>query len=58
VLFQFATKDRHVPEARAKEFFAAAGEPKEIKWYDAGHGLNEEAVKDRMAWIEKQFKLK
>jgi dienelactone hydrolase len=58
VLFQFATKDRHVPETRAKSFFAAAKDPKEILWYDAGHGLNQQAITDRMIWLEKQLKLK
>ena len=40
VLFQFGTDDPHVPRERAQEFFAAAGEPREIRWYEAGHGLN------------------
>ena len=39
VFFQFATDDFHVPKERADEFFQAAGEPKELKWYTAGHGL-------------------
>jgi dienelactone hydrolase len=55
VFFQFATDDFHVPKERAEEFFAAAGEPKEIQWYDAGHGLNKEATKDRMAWLRRRL---
>jgi len=51
ILFQFASDDFHVPRERAEEFFAAAGEPKELQWYDAGHGLNEKATKDRMQWL-------
>jgi dienelactone hydrolase len=51
ILFQFATDDFHVPRERAEEFFAAARKPKEIRWYDAGHGLNEEATQGRMAWL-------
>lgn len=57
VLFQFADDDFHVPQERAQEFFAAAREPKEMKMYQAGHGLNEDATKDRMAWLQKQFGL-
>lgn len=51
VLFQFATDDFHVPRERAEEFFGAAGDPKEIRWYQAGHGLNENAAEERMQWL-------
>lgn len=51
LLFQFATDDFHVPRERAEEFFAAAGEPKELRWYEAGHGLNKEATRERMEWL-------
>jgi predicted esterase len=57
VFFQFATDDFHVPKERAQEFFAAAKEPKEMKWYEAGHGLNEEATKDRKAWLRQKLRL-
>lgn len=57
VLFQFADDDIHVPRERAEEFFAAAGEPKEIRWYQAGHGLNEEATRERIAWLSKSLSL-
>lgn len=51
VLFQFATDDFHVPRERAEAFFAAAGEPKELRWYQAGHGLNESAAEERIQWL-------
>jgi dienelactone hydrolase len=57
VLFQFARDDFHIPRERAEEFFAAAGEPKEIRWYQAGHGLNEEATRERMQWLVKSLSL-
>jgi len=57
VFFQFATNDPHVPKERAEEFFAAAREPKEMKWYDAGHGLNDDATRDRRAWLKTQLGL-
>lgn len=57
LLFQFGTDDPHVPRDRAEEFFTAAKEPKEIKWYQAGHGLNEEATRDRKAWLKEKLKL-
>ena len=58
VLFQFATDDFHVPRERAQEFFDAAREPKELKWYDAGHGLNARASEERQAWLKQQLDLK
>ena len=58
VFFQFATDDFHVPKERAEEFFAAAKDPKEMKWYEAGHGLNEDATRDRKAWLKEKLELK
>lgn len=58
VFFQFATDDFHVPKERAEEFFAAAQDPKEMKWYEAGHGLNEDATLDRKAWLKEKLGLK
>jgi dienelactone hydrolase len=57
VLFQFATDDFHVPKERAEEFFAAARAPKLMKWYEAGHGLNETATEDRKAWLKERLRL-
>jgi predicted esterase len=57
VFFQFATDDFHVPKERAEEFFGAAKAPKEMKWYESGHGLNEEATKDRMGWLKQKLDL-
>jgi len=57
VFFQFATDDFHVPKERAEEFCAAAQEPKEMKWYEAGHGLNEAATNDRKAWLKEKLGL-
>jgi dienelactone hydrolase len=57
LFFQFATDNFHVPEERAEEFFAAAQDPKEMKWYDAKHGLNEEATQERKAWLRQKLGL-
>lgn len=57
LFFQFATDDFHVPKERAEEFFAAAKDPKELKWYEAGHGLNEHATRDRKAWLRQNLGL-
>lgn len=57
VLLQFGRRDRHVPEARAKALISAAKEPKEVRWYDAGHALDEKAVDDRLKWIRTRLLL-
>jgi dienelactone hydrolase len=57
LLFQFATDDFHVPRERAEEFFAAARDPKEIRWYQVGHSLNDEATRERMRWLTKALSL-
>ena len=57
VFFQFATDDFHVPKERAEGFFAAAREPKAMKWYEAGHGLNEDATRDRKGWLKEKLGL-
>ena len=51
ILLQFADTDPHVPKERAEEFFAAAREPKEMKWYEAGHALNDESTRERKVWL-------
>lgn len=58
VFFQYGTDDRHVPKERAEEFFAAAREPKKMKWYESGHGLNESATSDRKAWVKEKLGLR
>ena len=55
VFFQFAEDDHHVPLDRAGEFFDAAKDPKEMKVYRAGHGLNAEAIMDRRAWLKEHL---
>jgi dienelactone hydrolase len=57
VFFQFATDDFHVPKERAEDFFSAAKDPKEMKWYEAGHGLNEDATRDRKSWLKEKLGL-
>ncbi len=57
ILFQFGTDDPHVPGARAEEFFAQAAEPKAMKWYESGHGLNESATLDRKEWLKEKLGL-
>ncbi|HYZ85809.1 MAG TPA: hypothetical protein VE621_15470 [Bryobacteraceae bacterium] len=55
VLLQFGKGDFYVPEAKAKEFAEATGEPKTVLTYDSEHPhkLNEKAIEDRQAWLVK-----
>ena len=34
---------------------AAAGDPKTVQWYDAGHGLTLQASRDRMVWLQEHL---
>jgi len=56
LLLQFGKQDRHVPEPRAKQMFDSAKEPKQLLWYESGHGLNPEAVRDRLAWMRENLR--
>jgi dienelactone hydrolase len=57
VLFQFGEDDPHVPRERGEQFYQAAKDPKEMRCYRAGHGLNEDAARDRLAWLAGQLGL-
>jgi len=36
---------------------AAASQPWTIRWYDAGHGLNQQAMFDRIDWLHAEIGL-
>ena len=57
VLFQFAKSDRYVPYYVADKLTEAGGEAAEAKDYPSGHELNDDARKDRLAWLLQQFGL-
>jgi hypothetical protein len=46
-----ATKDYVVTPDMVKRLYAAAAEPKELLWYDAGHLLTEEAYEKAAEWV-------
>jgi len=51
MLFQFATRDKFVTKAAAEAIVASAKGPKDVRWYDAEHGLNADATRDRLVWL-------
>jgi cephalosporin-C deacetylase-like acetyl esterase len=57
LLFQCGRQDEILDEATSLRFYAAGSEPKEIVWYDAGHGLNDEAFLDRARWLGERLGL-
>lgn len=57
LLFQAALRDEVFTAEQSREFFERASEPKSLTWYDAGHYLNEEARRDRIAWLAGRLSL-
>ena len=51
VFLQYATKEDFLTPERAKQYYALVSEPKSIKFYDAPHALNREALRDRVAFL-------
>ena len=43
--------DRTVTPDQAERLFAAAEEPKEIRWWDAGHYLPSTAIDEAARWL-------
>lgn len=57
LLLQSGRLDNLVPAPDAEALHTAAPQPKMIRWYDAGHGLNQEAMFDRMDWLHEEIGL-
>jgi dienelactone hydrolase len=56
-LFQLGRHDAVVPRAQLLALANAAPEPKEIRWYDAGHPLNLRANHDQLRWLARELGL-
>jgi dienelactone hydrolase len=57
LLLQNGHLDNLVPAADAEDLHAATPDPKTIHWYSAGHGLNQQAARDRHDWLHQQIGL-
>ena len=57
LLLQNGLSDTLVPVADAEALHAAAPQPRTILWYNAGHGLNQQAVFDRLDWLHAEIGL-
>ena len=55
LLMVHGRNDRTVTAEQAQRLFDAALEPKELRWWNAGHYLPEAAIDDAATWLERQF---
>jgi dienelactone hydrolase len=58
LLFQFAHQERFMTADHMRQYAEAASQPKQVKWYDAGHELQDiQAMTDRDNWLRKELGL-
>jgi dienelactone hydrolase len=57
LLFQAGTKDELIPQEDTRRYYQAASQPKELRWYEAGHGLNCTARTDMVAWLARHVRI-
>jgi uncharacterized protein len=57
LLFQDGREDEVVPEAALKELADAGSEPKEVRWYDAGHVPSAKMWADSRSWLSERLGL-
>ena len=55
LFLQFGKTDGYPTEEKAESYSEKASNPKLVKFYDAGHALNDEAKRDRAAWLGEQI---
>ena len=51
LFIQLGKQDTWFTDADGESLIAAAKEPRQLVWYDAGHGLDSKAYDDRIAWL-------
>lgn len=51
LLLQDGRQDEVVPPEALAAMAAAAPKGTEVRWYAAGHGLNQQALKEQLAWL-------
>ncbi|PAP75976.1 hypothetical protein [Rubrivirga marina] len=55
LLFLWGHQDRLVSAARAADLTARLPDGAEVRWYDAGHALHEQAEADRLNWLDRHL---
>jgi uncharacterized protein len=57
LLFQAGRHDELIPRQDTRRWYQAASQPKQLRWYDAGHFLNCAARRDMMAWLARHIRI-
>ncbi|HEV2705659.1 MAG TPA: acetylxylan esterase [Pyrinomonadaceae bacterium] len=57
LFFQFGKTDNYPTEEQATLYSERASRPKLVRFYAAGHALNDEAKRERAAWLREQLAL-
>ena len=57
LLLQNGRFDEFVPAYEAEELHTAAPPSREVRWYDAGHNLGQQAALDRHRWLHEKIGL-
>ncbi len=57
VLVQGGERDKVIPRAELDALYEATSEPKEIRWYPAGHELTPKAGRERVTWLKEKLGL-
>jgi uncharacterized protein len=57
LLVQSGRSDTLVPAADAQALHTAVPNPKTVRWYEAGHGLNQQAFFDKLDWLTEHIGL-
>ena len=57
LLLQNGRQDEVVPPEALAAMVAAAPKGTEVRWYAAGHGLNQQALKEQLAWLTEKLEV-
>jgi dienelactone hydrolase len=57
LLFQDGRRDEVVPKEALERLYAVAPEPKELRWYAAGHELGAKAYRDQLDWLTERLRI-
>jgi predicted esterase len=55
LFFQFGKEDTRPSPDEGRQAAASASAPKQARWYDGGHELNDQARADRQNWLAQRL---
>jgi predicted esterase len=53
LFFQSGRRDELIPIPDAETLHRAGSQPKEVRWYDTGHRLDDRAMTDMLEWLDR-----